>query len=393
MVANAAVVVSENWKAEFLSFISERMDQIESDPQMVSMDEISKSLFANRSDIMGQMALALIQRKFGHLLDQKYCQCPQCNQRIKAKPKKVKREIQTLVGNVQLYRPYFYCNSCQFGFYPLDEALGLSKRKIQPDIQELEAWLAAEMPYETSSETLQRCAGIKVSDHHIHDVTNEIAQDLQILDVCPGKEEIQHHIGTISEGKFRRPILMIGLDGAHAPTRPEPSERKGPRGKGEWKEVKGFRLYLLDSERIVHLISWHQIKSDKELAADLLRIKQACLIPEEKVRICVIGDGAPWIWNRVKEIFPDAKMVLDYYHCSEYLHDTAHSQYGKNSQKAQEWVEATLTRLFSNNIEQIIAGIKRMKPSSNSAKEQIDKTIGYLSERTDKLKRGYALSS
>jgi hypothetical protein len=181
---------------------------------------------------------------------------------------------------------------------------------------------------------------------------------------------------------------MIGIDGAHAPTRPEPSARKGPRGKGEWKEVKGFRLYLLDSERIIHLISWHQIKNDKELAADLLRIKQAALIPEEKLRICVIGDGAPWIWNRIQELFPDAKMVLDYYHCSEYLYDTAHAQYGKNSQRAQEWVEATLTRLFSNNIEQIIAGIQRMKPSSDSAKEQIEKTIGYLSERTDKVNYG-----
>jgi predicted nucleic acid-binding Zn finger protein len=388
MVLKAAVDVCKDWKSDFLSFVSERLEQIEKDYQMESMDDISKSLFANRSDIMGQAALALIEKKFGHLLDQQYCQCPHCLGQIKARSKKVKREIQILVGTVTLYRPYFYCNSCQFGFYPLDEALGLSKRKIQPDIQELEAWLAAEMPYETSSETLDRCAGIKISNHHIHDVANEIVQDLQILDVCPGKEEIQRQIDTISEGKLRRPILMIGLDGAHAPTRPEPSARKGPRGKGEWKEVKGFRLYLLDSERIIHLISWHQIKSDKELAADLLRVKQAALIPEEKVRICVIGDGAPWIWNRIEEIFPDAKMVLDYYHCSEYLYDTAHAQYGKNSQKAQEWVEATLTRLFSNNIEQIIAGIKRMKPSSDAAKEQIDKTIGYLSERTDKLEYG-----
>jgi hypothetical protein len=388
MVPKAAVIVSEDWRSNFLSFVSERLDQIEKDYQMESMDDISRSLFANRSDIMGQAALALIEKKFGHLLDQQYCQCPHCLRLIKAKTKKVKREIQILVGTVTLYRPYFYCNSCQFGFYPIDEALGLSKRKIQPDVQELEAWLAAEMPYETSCETLQRCAGIPVSNHHIHDVSNEIAQDLQILDVCPGKEEIKCQIDTISEGKFRRPILMIGLDGAHAPTRPEPSARKGPRGKGEWKEVKGFRLYLLDSERIIHLISWHQIKNDKELAADLLRIKQAALIPEEKVRICVIGDGAPWIWNRIQELFPDAKLVLDYYHCSQYLYDTAHAQYGKHSQKAQEWVEATLTRLFSNNIEQIIAGIKRMKPSSNFAKEQIDKTIRYLSERTDKLKYG-----
>ncbi len=388
MIPKAAVVVSEDWKSGFLSFVSEHLDQMEKDSKMDSMDDISKSLFANRSDIMGQAALTLIEKKFGHLLNQQYCQCPHCLKQLKARSKKVKREIEILVGSVELYRPYFYCSHCQFGFYPLDEALGLSRRKIQPDVQELEAWLAAEMPYETASETLRRCAGIDVSDHHIHGVANEIAQDLQILDICPTKDEIHHQIDTVSKDKFRRPILMIGIDGAHAPTRPEPSERKGPRGKGEWREVKGFRLYLLDNERIIHLISWHQIKNDKDLADDLSRLKQAGLIPEEKVRICVIGDGAPWIWNRIEELFPDAKQVLDYYHCSEYLYDTAHSQYGKNSLKAQEWVEATLARLFSNDISKIIAGIKRMKPSSNSAKEQIDKTIGYLSDRTGQLNYG-----
>lgn len=200
--------------------------------------------------------------------------------------------------------------------------------------------------------------------------------------------EILHKIEALSEGKSRRPVLMIGIDGAHAPTRQEPSPRKGKRGKGEWKEVKGFRMYLLDKNEIIHLISWHQIKNDKELANDLLEIKQAGLIPEDKVRICVIGDGAPWIWNRAKEIYPDAKKVLDYYHCSEYLHDLANAQYGKNSQKAREWVEATLTRLFLNKANHIIAGIKRMKSKSDAAKEQIEKTVRYLSERLEMINYG-----
>jgi len=364
------------------------LDEIEKDYPMESITDISKSLFQNRSEIMGQAALALIEKKFGHLLDQQYCECPHCNHRIKAKSEKVRREIDTVVGPVTLYRPYFYCKTCAFGFYPLDDALELSKRKAQSDIQELEAWLAAEMPYETASEALDRCAGIKLSNHHLHDVVKEVADDIQLLDVCPDKAEIHRKIDELSEGKFRRPVLMIGIDGAHAPTRPEPSPRKGKRGKGEWKEVKGFRMYLLADNKIVHLISWHQISSDKELGNDLLEIKQTGLIPEDKVRICAIGDGAPWIWNRIKEVYPDAKKVLDYYHCSEYLHDLANAQYGKNSQKAREWVEATLSRLFMNNADQIIAGVKRMKPKSDEAKDQIDKTVRYIEERKDMINYG-----
>jgi hypothetical protein len=379
---------TEDWKSGFLQFVSNRLDQIEEDYAMDSITDISKSLFQNRSEIMGQAALALIERKFGHLLDQRHCECPLCSRRIKAKPEKIRREILTAVGQITLYRPYFYCNSCSLGFYPLDDALGLSNRKAQPDIQELEAWLAAEMPYETASEALERCAGIELSNHHVHDVVNEIADDIQLLDICPDKNEIDQKVNALSEGQFRRPILMIGIDGAHAPTRPEPSTRKGKRGKGEWKEVKGFRMYLLDKDAIVHLISWHQIKNDKQLANDLLEIKQAGLIPEDKVRICAIGDGAPWIWNRIKQVYPTAKKVLDYYHCSEYLYDLANAQYGKNSQKAQEWVEATFSRLFMNNAGQIISGIKRMKPTSKIAREQIDKTVRYLEERKEMIHYG-----
>ena len=136
---------AENWKSSFLSFTSDWLDEIEKDHPMDSITDISKSLFQKRSQIMGQAALALIEKKFGHLLEQSYCECPLCDRVIKAKPEKVRREIDTAIGSVTLYRPYFYCHYCSFGFYPLDDALGLSQRKAQPDIQELEAWLAAEI--------------------------------------------------------------------------------------------------------------------------------------------------------------------------------------------------------------------------------------------------------
>ncbi len=28
----------------------------------------------------------------------------------------------------------------------------------------------------------------------------------------------------------------------------------------------------------------------------------------------IVGDGVAWIWNMVKEVFPDAVEILDYYH-------------------------------------------------------------------------------
>ena len=47
-------------------------------------------------------------------------------------------------------------------------------------------------------------------------------------------EDIYKKIEDLSKNKFRRPIMMLALDGAHGPMRPEPSPhpRKGKRGGG-----------------------------------------------------------------------------------------------------------------------------------------------------------------
>ncbi|MCP5005505.1 MAG: hypothetical protein GY941_16440 [Planctomycetes bacterium] len=74
------------------------------------------------------------------------------------------------------------------------------------------------------------------------------------MDVCPSKEEIHKKIENFSEDKFRRPIMMLALDGDHCPMHPEHNPHRC-RGKGEWKEIKGFRLYLFDGQNITHLIS------------------------------------------------------------------------------------------------------------------------------------------
>ena len=121
--------------------------------------------------------------------------------------------------------------------------------------------------------------------------------------------------------------------------------RRRARWRHEWREAKGFRFYLLDGERIVHVLSWHQVQNEHELGEALQQVKEAGLIPEETVRLCVVCDGAEWIWKHVQALFPHARQVLDYYHCSEYLHKVAKAQYGDTLQ-AQEWVEATLTRLY-----------------------------------------------
>ncbi|MBI3301709.1 MAG: hypothetical protein HYZ72_06485 [Deltaproteobacteria bacterium] len=69
---------------------------------------------------------------------------------------------------------------------------------------------------------------------------------------------------------------------------------------------------MVDDDRIIHLLSWHQIQAHAELFAALRQVKEAGLIPAEQLRLCVVADGAQWIWQGVQQLFPAAEAILDY---------------------------------------------------------------------------------
>jgi hypothetical protein len=374
----------EDWKARFLAFVGQYLEELLNRFRMDKLSDITSTIFNHRAEILGQMVLAFIRKRHGALLEQEQCHCAECG-RVLKKRGMHKRRVETLAGEFEIERPYFYCTSCSLGVYPLDETLGLSPCTKQDDVQSVGVWLATELPYELASETFRRCTGMEFSAHSLHESVNRVAEGLNILDVCPSKAEVDEKIARIAEGKRWRPVMMMTIDGAKEPVRPEPSPRKGKRGKGDWKEAKGFRLYLLDEDRIDHLVSWHQIESDRELAEALSTIKEAGLIPEKSVRLCVVADGAAWIWNRIEELFPNARQVLDFYHCSGYLHTVAAAQYGKGTIQALEWVQATLVRLSLNQETQVIAGLKRMKAVSSEAAKLIEKAIVHFTRHSERL--------
>ena len=164
-------------------------------------------------------------------------------------------------------------------------------------------------------------------------------------------------------GPLAPSVLVLGIDGAYVPSRPDSARGRRPgqarqrarraRWQHEWRDAKGFRFYLLDGERIVHVLSWHQVQNEEQLGAALKQIKEAGVIPEEQVRLCVICDGAEWIWKHVQTLFPQARQVLDDYHCAQYLHRVAKAHYG-GSVQAVEWVEATMTRLYLGKVSLVL---------------------------------------
>ena len=232
------------------------------------------------------------------------------------------------------------------------------------------------MPFDRASELFEKTTGVSFTDSRMHDMFASFAGQAELEEVIPSKAAIEKRINQVKGQDKRRPVLVVASDGACVKIRP-PGNRDEKRGSGQYKEAKGFRIYLLNGDQILQVASWHQKSTAEEITKALKIVAKR--IPRNKVRVCLIGDGAHWLWDAMTDAFTKAREVLDYFHVKEYIHGVAQAYY-EDPNKALHWVEATLARLsLKGGVSHVLGGLKRMQPQSEEAKNQIQSTITYLS--------------
>ncbi|MEM1135627.1 MAG: hypothetical protein AAGI07_07285 [Bacteroidota bacterium] len=182
--------------------------------------------------------------------------------------------------------------------------------RISAYLQELMVFLGSDHVFGQASETLDKLLGIKVSAKQVERVSERIGQiieDEQVLKSTRSQEK--PCTDTVSTHYH-----YVEMDGSMIFTREE-----------KWKEVKLGRVFSVpikealedpqvdigESEYVAYLGSSDEI---------LPRLQ--VLVPKVEHPI-FIADGAPWIWKWVKENYPNAVQVLDYFHAMGYAHDFA----------------------------------------------------------------------
>src|SRR5262249_44723995 len=320
VIAFEEVCARKQWEAlrrQLHTRFDQWLDQLEAPlPKAApTLGQVSETIWALRQQLTGGVAETIVQHTHQEERSRPYRSCPTCERLLTARGP-VHRCVETMVGAVELARPYFYCRVCREGTYPLDEVLGLRAGRMQRDVQQAAVDLATELPYETASTLFSRLSGITVRSERMHPLTHQVAEELGVLAVAPSREEIDQRVAQVAAGRLRRPVLVLGIDGAYVPSRPASARGRRPgqahqrarraRWRHEWREAKGFRFYLLDGKRIVHVLSGHQVQNEHDLGAALQQVKDAGVIPAEAVRLCVVCDGAEWIWKHVQALFPKA---------------------------------------------------------------------------------------
>jgi hypothetical protein len=177
------------------------------------------------------------------------------------------------------------------------------------------------------------------------------------------------------EIKNQNELTYVMIDGSMIPMR-----------KDKWKEVKLARIFR---ERDIVPISSKRNTICNSVYVSHLGTTDTFFPKLERhltsyKRKIIIGDGAKWIWNWAEDNYPNAIMILDFYHAKEKLVLFSNANF-KDDIKRKEWLEIQTKLLFDGKVEKVMENVKTLKPRYEEAKRQKQKLLSYYLEHEDKM--------
>lgn len=188
--------------------------------------------------------------------------------------------------------------------------------------------------------------------------------------------------------------VLIGVDGGRTRMRQYTGE-KNAAGNAKfltpWMEPKMFVIDILDEEGNIErteLPIYGCLFGDDELVDLLAEHLQGLEIQHAK-QVQIVADGAPWIWNRIKDrlisLGLSAKKIIetvDYYHASQYIHKIVAELPQKLAKQSASILRNFKQWLWEGKIEVIVEKCRQYfkRPS-----QEISRYIGYLDKNKNRM--------
>jgi hypothetical protein len=330
------------------------------------------------------------------------CQCRPC-QRPLTHQKFLSRTVDSRFGSLVLWRRYGGCARGEEWHFPADYALGLGRQApASPYLQEISALLVSKMPPEQAVLVAERL-GLDLTRCTLHREAHRQglkaqarrAQTLAQLDTWEGIQTLARP----TEGRAAPPFtLVIEIDAWNIRERDDWGKTQALRQAGQ-DPKRWHWVYLATVFRLDHrgqTAGQRAVITQRGYVATRLGIEalMSQLYREAIARglgqarqVLVIADGAVWIWNAVKDRFPDARQQLDLFHAEEHLWTVAHDLYGRGTPEARAWVTPLLQQVRDDQTTGVMATLAELKPRLLQAQqEKLQTQIEYFKHNEHRMK-------
>ena len=235
--------------------------------------------------------------------DQRAIPCP-CGQQAIYRELRAKTVL-TVVGTVEVSRPYYLCPHCRQGQFPADQELDLVDTEFSPGVRRMQALVGQQAPFDHGREQMKLLAGLEVTTKSVERVAESIGADIARQEQLEIDRAVQLDLPIIVGEPV--PVLYVQMDGTGVPVvKKETAGRKGkldglPAHTREAKLGSVFTQTTWDEEgyaiRDPNSTTYAGAIETAELFGKRLYVeawKRGWSRAEKKV---VLGDGAEWIWK------------------------------------------------------------------------------------------------
>jgi len=325
--------------------------------------------------------------------DQRTVKCP-CGQQAHYRELRCK-PILTVVGTVNVSRPYYLCAQCHKGQFPSDVELDIAHTEFSPGVRRMDALVSHAAPFDHGREQMSVLAGVEVTTKSVERIAEAIGDDIAQREQREIQKAVQLDLPIIIGDPIR--ILYVQMDGTGVPVVKKETQGRPGKVTGQPAHTREAKLGCVFTQT-----TWDRegypirdpdsttytgaIETAEEFAKRIYleAWKRGWSRAQKKV---VIGDGAEWIWNLAADQFPGAVQIVDLYHARQHLWALARKLYPNSQQDQKAWMKVHQKRLLDKGkIEKLVEALRSIVSDIPEVLETILTEADYFQKNAGRMR-------
>ena len=304
----------------------------------------------------------------------------------------------TVLGPVELRRPYYLCDDCSKGQYPADVELDIAGLESSPGVRRMQAMVGSEMPFAPGCEPMKLLAGLDVTAKAIERAAEAIGTEIAQQDNQEIGRAKQLVLPVVCKQNI--PKMYVLMDGVQVPVVASETEGRMGRVEGQPARTRECKLGCVFIQTTVDPEGWPIRDADSTTYVGAIETAEefGFRIYTEAWRRgwewatvkVVIGDGAVWIWNLADQHFPGAIQIVDLYHARQHLWKIAALLHPHDPAAKKLWMIPMKDLLDDGAIEPLVTHLREIAAAHADAHpdlaEEVLKEAEYFATNASRMR-------
>jgi hypothetical protein len=303
------------------------------------------------------------------------------------------KQLLTVLGRVEMERPYYLCPACHRGQIPRDQELDVEGTEYSPGVRRMMAMVGSETSFAQGREQLALLAGLEVTTKAVERQAEALGADIAAQEQAALQQSLQLPLPQLAGPET--PVLYVEMDGTGVPVVKADSEGRAGKqsAQARTREVKlgcVFTQTTLDAQGRPQREEGSTTYTGGIETAEAFG-RRICVEAYHRgwnraQKKVVIGDGAPWIWNLTAEHFPGAIQIVDLYHARQHLWELSAKLWPRDERARRNWARRRQKQLEGGRIESLLRALRFLSPATPETAELVRHAIDYFATNAARMR-------